>query len=549
MFLTSKAKNRTLSPKKYLLVLAALLLIALLSFSGCNKSDAPAVDDPTQNPADTQKTQSGNCVHEYSSDCDVSCNLCKTKRQDTAPHSFNSSSECENVECTACGYKKSQEHNYVDEICDKCGAKSDAYILKTITPESTNMPAIYLEDYPESPAKIAKLEKSNGYIEVKLKYVSNSDTVANFECVSQLKVQGSSSAVFPKKNFTVKLFEDETFMTKLKVDLGWGTESKYCLKANYIDASHARNIIGAQLSAQVVASRENIAPGLAGAPNYGLIDGYPILMFVNGEFYGIYTLNIPKDDWTFGMEGGEESKEAILMAKDWSDAVSLKETLGIKPFADYCYELEHCSTLDDSWVKPSFNKMIEILNCGDKQRILDELPKHLDIEAAIDTFILVYLMDAGDNQSKNFLWVTYDGEIWIPSMYDMDATFGVWWDGTPVGTPFDSAGWETEHMYPKLNDDGSLNLHWHASKLFFVLWECYKDEVIARWNDLRAEIITTENITKLFKDFFAKVHSDAFIADQTRWREIPHFKENRRNMYDNVEGQIGRLDNFFGIGN
>ena len=543
MFSSLKAKQSFVCSKKHLFLLSVTVLVLLLAFSGCNKADASTnTPDETQ---ETQATQKDDCAHQYSSDCDISCNLCKSERQSTAQHKFNSTSECEDVKCTECRYIKTQSHAYVDEICKKCGTKSDAYFLKNITPENTNMPAIYLEDYANGAIRIKDLNKSDGEITVKLTYVSNSDSVAGFECVSKLKIQGSSSAIYPKKNFTVKLFEDEAFTQKLKVDLGWGTESKYCLKANYIDASHARNIIGAQLSAQVVASRTNIASGLAGAPNYGLVDGYPILIFVNNEFYGIYTLNIPKDDWLFGMEGGEESREAILMAKDWSNEVSLYETIGVKPFEDYCYELEHCSTLDDSWVKPSFNKMIEILNCGDKQKILDELPQHLDIEAAIDTFLLVYLMDAGDNQSKNILWVTYDGQVWIPSMYDMDASFGIWWDGTPVGTPFDSAGWETSHIYPELNDDGSLKLHWHASKLFFVLWECYKDEVKARWQELRAEIITEENITKLFEDFFVQIHSNAFIADQVRWSEIPYFTENRQNMYDNVEGQIERLDKFF----
>ncbi len=529
-------------------IVSIVILLAVFLLSSCNKEETPSINTGTSESAweQTGETQDQSCNHKYFAACDPTCDLCFLRRNDAADHTFDSASECETIKCTACGYSREQSHKYVKGVCEKCGEESEEYLfLSSITPESTNMPAIYLEDYVDSAVPISKLEKSNGYINVKLKYVSNSDEIEDFECVSELKIQGSSSAGYPKKNFTVKLFEDATFMNKLKVDLGWGSQSKYCLKANYIDASHARNIIGAKLSSQVVASRANIASGLTGAPNYGLIDGYPILMFVNGEFYGIYTLNIPKDDWLFGMEGGEESKEAILMTKDWSDEVSLKETLGLKSFEDYKYELEHCSTLDDSWVKPSFNRMIEVLNCGDKQRIRNELPQHLDIEAAIDTFLLVYLMDAGDNQSKNILWVTYDGEVWIPSMYDMDATFGAWWDGTPVGEPVDSAGWTTENMYPKLNEDGSLNLHWHASKMFYVLWECYNEEVRARWAELREEIFTVENITTLFKDFFAKIDNSAFIADQTKWKEIPWPTKNRQNMYENVEGQIGRLDKFF----
>lgn len=67
---------------------------------------------------------------------------------------------------------------------------------------------------------------------------------------ASVKWQGSSSIVYPKKNYTIK------FDNAFEAAEGWGAQKKYCLKANYIDHSHARNIVSAKLWGEVVRSRD-----------------------------------------------------------------------------------------------------------------------------------------------------------------------------------------------------------------------------------------------------------------------------------------------------
>ena len=54
-----------------------------------------------------------------------------------------------------------------------------------------------------------------------------------------LKWQGDSSLTYAKKNYTIKLDN--------AIDIGYGAQKKYVLKANYIDFSHARNIVSARI--------------------------------------------------------------------------------------------------------------------------------------------------------------------------------------------------------------------------------------------------------------------------------------------------------------
>ena len=422
------------------------------------------------------------------------------------------------VEIPALGHDYSEN----EDICSRCGA--------------FRMPTLYFTEYDDTEIPVADLLKDDGEINVLFRFDSNGSDYPDFEGAAKIKVQGASSALKPKKNFTIKLYKDATFESKNKVDLGWGKQNKYCMKANYVDSSQARNIVGARMFAQVVATRNYIHPNLLAAPNLGMIDGFPIVVYINGEFHGLYTMNIPKDDWQFAMEGDETTKEVILMADQWSDSVSLLEEIGTGAFEDYGWEIEYSSTEDTEWIKDSFNEIIRLINCGDKERIRAELADHLDIEAAIDNFLFVYFIDAADNKAKNTIWVTYDGVKWMPSMYDMDGTFGIYYNGKILTDDL--------HTTLSINEDGTYTQP-QSNQLHCVLLECFAEEVAARWAYLRQDILTVENTRAQFEAFFADIPDIVYQTEFAKWTKVPNREENRTNMYASTEAQLERLDAFF----
>ena len=60
-----------------------------------------------------------------------------------------------------------------------------------------------------------------------------------------------------KFNYTIK------FDTAFEASEGWGAQQKYCLKANWIDHSHARNVVSAKLWGMIVKSRTNANSNLS----------------------------------------------------------------------------------------------------------------------------------------------------------------------------------------------------------------------------------------------------------------------------------------------
>ena len=106
---------------------------------------------------------------------------------------------------------------------------------------------------------------------------------------AKIKIQGSSSTKYCKKNYTINFYENESFAKKKKVDVGWGAQSKYCLKANWVDKTHSRNVV----SAKIAGMMQEKYGLLTSAPNNGAVDGFPVAVYINGEFDGLYTMNIP----------------------------------------------------------------------------------------------------------------------------------------------------------------------------------------------------------------------------------------------------------------
>ena len=183
-------------------------------------------------------------------------------------------------------------------------------ILKSsLTFATTDIPKVYFE------GNISEMLDKKDERKINIKYESKDK---NFETKAKIKIQGTSSIYFEKKNYTINLYKDDSYEEKEKIDVGkgWGAQSKYCLKANWIDKTHSRNIVSARIAAKI----QKKYGVLTELPNNGLIDGYPVEIYSNNEFLGLYTWNIPKSDWMWGLDEDNPNNIA-LVGDDYTDQV------------------------------------------------------------------------------------------------------------------------------------------------------------------------------------------------------------------------------------
>lgn len=248
-------------------------------------------------------------------------------------------------------------------------------------------------------------------------YISKTNT---FHSYIKIKCQGTSSMKYPKKNYTISLFEDIDRANKLKKDFrGWGKQSKFCLKANWIDISHARNIVSARLWADVVKSRDDyysLPELLRTTPNQGAIDGFFIKVYYNGVYQGRYTWNIPKDKWMANMDDSLND-HCVLCGENYDGGCF--RTLPIIDGSDWSDEIH--DVVPDS-IKTKWIEVVNFIINSTDDEFKENLSNHFDIQSLIDYHVFGLAICGLDSYGKNQIYMTYDGNKWIASMYDLDST-------------------------------------------------------------------------------------------------------------------------------
>lgn len=294
-----------------------------------------------------------------------------------------------------------------------------------------------------------------------------------------------------KFNYTIKL--DNAIEAKE----GWGLQKKYCLKANVADFSHARNLIATRLWGQARANSASPSPMLYKCPNWGAVDGFPVLLVVNDEYRGLYTMNIPKDGWMLNMPHEGATREAIVCAEVGANFNGTVTIGNAKK-----YEIEYVTDENDAgWVQESLQALWDAV----KNSNGGEVKARLDIESAIDYLLMVAKCSGGDALARNYILHTTDGIKWAFTVYDADTWFGINWGG--VG---------------HLADDGLPTVYdcAEANALMMYLVKFFPDDVVARYNALRETVLSAKNIAEMVLDFEAQIPKAVFDAEVVRWPGI-----------------------------
>lgn len=329
-------------------------------------------------------------------------------------------------------------------------------------------------------------------------------TYGDMTGTATLKGQGASSYDMAhnlgergKYNYTIKF--DQAF----EAATGWGVQQKYCLKANFIDHTHARNLVSAKLWGQIVKSRATENTNLSGLVNGGAVDGFPIVIMLNDRFHGLYTFNIPKDGWMMGLVEDATKQQAIVGAEEHTTATQFK---GLLAGDGSDFEVEFASDeANAEWVTTSLNTMIQACIDARVSTVDAVFDQYLDLDSVVDYLIWVVVIKGSDMVDKNYLLTTFDGVKWCFTAYDMDSTYGLSWDGSSI---------------TKLTSNTLLETAaWHRA---YELVKRYKTDALqARYAELRADILSENNMVRAFENFAWAIPAPVLMKDVERYPAVP----------------------------
>ena len=433
------------------------------------------------------------------------CKLCGVSRGNPNGHSYLEATCTAPITCVKCGKTRGDAlgHNYVAGECTICEDYSEEYC-----------PKLY---FTGDMSKITDPAQTSKKIEcdIGFEYRSRGQIVNG---AAKIKIQGTSSTQYAKKNYTINFYEDSTYGSKKKINVGWGDQSKYCLKANWIDKTHSRNVVTAKLGAQMQAKY-----GLFDvAPHNGTVDGFPVEIYINGEFHGLYTMNIPKDEWMFGMDKNNPN-HIVICGENWNDPVLFKSIP--TDLKDWTVE---AGPEDDATLQKVQRLVDFVMNSSDAE-FKANFDQYLNFDSTINYYIMMNCAWLSDNAGKNMLLATYDGKVWYPTLYDLDTSWGTHWKGTSL------------YNYSSGVVNGSNSLLWQRIE------KLYKKEIAARYFELRKDVLSKENIMAEFNNFKASIPQEVLDRETAKWNTaehpIPGYDISQIEEYINIV--FPRLDNRF----
>ena len=342
------------------------------------------------------------------------------------------------------------------------------------------------------------------------------------KCFGTGKVQGTSSASYPGKNYTFNFYSDKENTTKFKIDVGWGKQNKYCFKKNWVDSTHTRNLSGARIAYDMVNSRpeSDFKTNLLNTPHNGSVDGFPTKVYVNGEFWGLYTWNIPKDAWMFNMD--DKNPNHMVLCAEYNNngdntqnnTCEFRATWGGESDANWSIEV---GTYSEA-LKNSFNNAIShVMNSSDED-FKTNFSNYFDLYSILDYYCFSYLTAHIDGLGKNMLMATYDGIHWGACLYDMDSIYGADWNGQS----FKNINIRCPEEYQETN-----------SLLWQRVVESFPQELYDRYFELRNGALSLGNIITHVEEIYNLIPDRVFNDDYQKWSAIPGRTENTITRFRN----------------
>ncbi|QIZ04197.1 CotH kinase family protein [Limosilactobacillus reuteri] len=385
-------------------------------------------------------------------------------------------------------------------------------IKNTIKPSSSDykgLPEVYLNGSTSSMS-------GTNYVTMQFTFKDNGREVDGF---ASTKWQGDSSLAFDKKAYRIKTFEDQRLTKKMKFKPNplWDPDNKYNLKAYYTDPLLCRDVVNANIGTDIWSTQKNMPDDLVETDDFGFVDGFPVKVFINDKFAGIYSFNTAKGDY------GKHAK-AVISGETYTDptAFSNLPAGGVKLDGSDFEMISPDEPTDE--IKQATNDLITFVSTSSDEDFKAQLSQHIDLESLIDYFIFLNVIENGDAAGKNQTLITWDLKKWYFHPYDLDTTFGV-----------DSNGKISEPS------TGLLGLNSH---LFTRLNALFSDQIKARYKELRTWL-TPVYVLKMYRDHINLIGESNYEDEFKLWDNPNHDKNTYNFLKTHIYKRFRLLDSIW----
>lgn len=355
-----------------------------------------------------------------------------------------------------------------------------------------------------------------------------------------LNAQGSSSMSYYVKNMAIDINDGS------EIKFGdFPTQDSFHIKKYYIDIFRGQCIVGYWLMEQVYQTRpvgkrypyeilnadynsyngkgkdsEDFYTGAKCHP-----DGFPInITWVNTTTrkeidMGIYAWNLKKSKEVYHadkknvnniiLDGVIDNKTLFGGTVDWSqfeirNPKSLIDINGKKYDGDNPKELSNTDS-NSKKVKDNITRLSGVSTALQESNTKETFEKYFIVEPFIDYFLISQVLYNHDGFKKNWIWCTWDGQHWTPTLYDVDSIFGMYWNGLYI---------IPDSTNELLGTQACLGLN-----------TLYSTEIKNRYKELRdLNVFNVDNISKLLEKWLNIVGYDNISKEIGLYTETPSYR-------------------------
>lgn len=406
------------------------------------------------------------------------------------------------------------------------------------------IPRIIAQVYLYSPDIPAKYKGQN--IKGEIEY--NDKDGNYFRKKVTVNAQGDSSLYYPIRNMSIDIDDG------CKIKFGdFPSQDSFHLKKYYIDVFRGQCIVGYRLTEQVYKSHplgkqypyEYNYTNASTTDGIGNIkkdffsgakchpDGFPIwITWINTitnekKELGVFAWNLKKSKEVYQCD--KKKAENIILdgvisdrtlfggSIDWTsfevrNPKSLKDIDENKYDGDSPKELSNTDSLSKK-TKEFILRLSSVNQQLEATKTKETFESFFLVTPFIDYLLISYILFHYDGFDKNWIWVTYDGLKWTPTLYDMDSIFGNNASGTDIIEKSDT------ELLPEEVDN-------HNHYCLKVLKELYSTEIESRYKELRdKKIFDVDNIYGLLSNWLQKIGFDNLAKDLEIFKETPSYRD------------------------
>ena len=376
-----------------------------------------------------------------------------------------------------------------------------------------------------------------------------------------LNAQGSSSMSYYVKNMAIDI-NDES-----KIKFGdFPSQDSFHLKKYFIDIFRGQCIVGYWLMEQVYQTRaagkrypyELLSDVYSPYTGNGKVnrdfytgakchpDGFPIVItWVNTQTkeeknMGVYAWNLKKSKEVYHadkktpeniiLDGVIDSNTLFGGTIDWTqfeirNPKSLIDIDGNKYDGDNPKELS-VTDKNSKKVKDYLVRLSGVKAALTENNTKETFEKYFIAESFIDYFVISQVLYHLDGFRKNWIWCTWDGQHWAPTLYDVDSILGAHWNGTFV--------------IP--NSDKNTIL---GAGSVLGLETLYADEIKARYKQLRdSNIFSVDNIINLLEKWLNNIGYENMEDEIKLYPDTPSYRNPNLNSGWAIVGYASTEDNY-----